>query len=188
MCYQLFLCPMQSPEVLKFLKRGTNSKSLFHQETPYPKLLYEFYVCSLLKINKFIFQEIAEANSQGSSPKSGGRANSSTMARGVRTVQGRESPPGPLRSTHRDSPTAPGTCVSSRDLCQHRPRLSDTRALPHPAPGVPQHPVSPFPSPPECPGSTGAIPGCSLASCQSPSASACHRNTTALFLFLHCYM
>jgi len=60
------------------------AKTPLYKGTPYPKPPCEFYVCSPLKINKSIFQEIAGANSQGSSlkPRGKGRGKEDTAVRG----------------------------------------------------------------------------------------------------------
>lgn len=71
---------------------------ILYKELSLAKLPYEFYVCSPLKINKFLFQEIAEANSQGSSPwEIGGKGQ--LLCHGVEeaALQGRVSPLGPSR-------------------------------------------------------------------------------------------
>lgn len=68
-----------------FPKRGNNlmAKTPLYKGTPYSKPPCEFYVCSPLKINKSIFQEIAGANSQGSSlkPRGKGRGKEDTAVR-----------------------------------------------------------------------------------------------------------
>lgn len=125
---------MHASEASTFPKRGNNlmAKTPLYKGTPYPKPPCEFYVCSPLKINKSIFQEIAGANSQGSSlkPRGKGRGKEDTAVRGpagCNLLPGL-GPPAPLKAQAQCSHVPVPKLPASSSSATHTPLPSLTVA------------------------------------------------------------